>query len=193
MRVCLYVLCGHLLGKGWPLGSRLWCLLWVCHITLVSWVRCGTWLYRFLIFAPFTNLEILEERRKKLSCRKVDLCCVQETRYRGYHCRIVKGIDSRYKLFWSGNSGGGRPKIWPKNGFFCFVPFSALDRLLGQLGIYARWLSSIAYLQKQLRIFIFFTSRFFLLWLHIFLLHEAIGNVLAYLFTPIVCLSKVSN
>ena len=23
--VCLYVPCGHLLGKGWPLGSRLWC------------------------------------------------------------------------------------------------------------------------------------------------------------------------
>ena len=34
---------------------------------------------------------------------------------------------------------------------------------------------------------------FFLLRLHFFLLHEAIGNVLAYLFTPIVCLSKVSN
>ena len=27
VRVCLYVLRGHLLGKGWPLGSRLWCLL----------------------------------------------------------------------------------------------------------------------------------------------------------------------
>ena len=26
VRVCLYVLCGHLLGKGWPLGSQLWCL-----------------------------------------------------------------------------------------------------------------------------------------------------------------------
>ena len=26
VRVCLYVLCGLLLGKGWPLGSRLWCL-----------------------------------------------------------------------------------------------------------------------------------------------------------------------
>ena len=26
VRVCSYVLCGHLLGKGWPLGSRLWCL-----------------------------------------------------------------------------------------------------------------------------------------------------------------------
>ena len=24
--VCLYVPCGHLLGKGCPLGSRLWCL-----------------------------------------------------------------------------------------------------------------------------------------------------------------------
>ena len=30
----LYVLCGHLLGKGWPLGSRLWCLLWVCHFPI---------------------------------------------------------------------------------------------------------------------------------------------------------------
>ena len=25
VRVCLYVTCGHLLGKSWPLGSRLWC------------------------------------------------------------------------------------------------------------------------------------------------------------------------
>ena len=41
-----------------------------------------------------------------LSRRKVDLCCVQETRYRGGHCRIIKGKDSRYKLFWSGNSKG---------------------------------------------------------------------------------------
>ena len=65
-----------------------------------------------------------------------------------------------------------------------FHKHSALDKLLGQLGTYATWLSSIAYLQKQLRIFIFFTPRFYLS-----LLHEAIGNVLAYLFTPIVCLS----
>ena len=32
---------------------------------------------------------------------------------------------------------------------------STLDKLLGQLGIYATWLSSIAFLQKQLRIFFF--------------------------------------
>ena len=34
VRVCLYVLCGHLLGKGWLLGYRLWCLLWVCHFPI---------------------------------------------------------------------------------------------------------------------------------------------------------------
>ena len=34
VRVCLYELCGHLLGKGWPLGSRLWCLLWICHFPI---------------------------------------------------------------------------------------------------------------------------------------------------------------
>ena len=26
LRVCLLLPCDHLLGKGWPLGSRLWCL-----------------------------------------------------------------------------------------------------------------------------------------------------------------------
>ena len=26
--MCFVVTCW---GKGWPLGSRLWCLLWVCH------------------------------------------------------------------------------------------------------------------------------------------------------------------
>ena len=26
VRVCLFVPCGHLLGKSWPLGSHLWCI-----------------------------------------------------------------------------------------------------------------------------------------------------------------------
>ena len=42
-------------GKG--LTSCLWCLsvfLSLSHV--VSWVRCGTWLYRFLIFATFLSL-----------------------------------------------------------------------------------------------------------------------------------------
>ena len=33
--VCLYVPCGHLLGKGWPLGSRLWCL--TVSLSLSHW------------------------------------------------------------------------------------------------------------------------------------------------------------
>ena len=35
MRVCLYVLCGHLLGKGWPPGSRLWFL--AVSLSLSHW------------------------------------------------------------------------------------------------------------------------------------------------------------
>ena len=35
VRVCLYVLCGHLLGKGCSLGSRLWCL--TVSLSLSHW------------------------------------------------------------------------------------------------------------------------------------------------------------
>ena len=35
VRVCLYVLSGHLLGKGWPLGSHLWCL--TVSLSLSNW------------------------------------------------------------------------------------------------------------------------------------------------------------
>ena len=41
-----------------------------------------------------------------LSRRRIDLCCVQETRYRGGQCRTISGKDTKYKLFWSGNSKG---------------------------------------------------------------------------------------
>ena len=39
-----------------------------------------------------------------LSRRKVDVCCIQETRCRGGNCRT--GKDTRYKLYWSGNDKG---------------------------------------------------------------------------------------
>ena len=35
VRICLYVLCGHLLGKSWPPGSRLWCL--TVSLSLFHW------------------------------------------------------------------------------------------------------------------------------------------------------------
>ena len=72
VRVCLYVLCGHLLGKGWPLGSRLWCLLWVCHFPIGILVRCGTWLYRFLIFAPLLTFILPAPSQSPLEfCRHI--------------------------------------------------------------------------------------------------------------------------
>ena len=35
VRVCLFVPCGHLLGKGWPLGSSFWCL--IVSVSLSQW------------------------------------------------------------------------------------------------------------------------------------------------------------
>ena len=50
--------------KGWPLGSCLWCIIVFLSLShVVYWVRCGTWLYRFLIFAafiPFLRVSVLQ-------------------------------------------------------------------------------------------------------------------------------------
>ena len=55
-RVCSMLPCGHMRGKGWPLGS---CWLFIVFLLLfhvVSCARCGTWSYRFQIFAIFLAL-----------------------------------------------------------------------------------------------------------------------------------------
>ena len=36
--------------------------------------------------------------------RKVDVCCIQETRYHGGNYRTIKSKDTRYKLYWSGKA-----------------------------------------------------------------------------------------
>ena len=41
-----------------------------------------------------------------LSRRKVDVCCMQETRYHGSSCHTIKAKDTRYKLYWSANDKG---------------------------------------------------------------------------------------
>ena len=41
-----------------------------------------------------------------LERRSVDVCCVQEVRWRGASVRSVVGRRARYKLFWIGNSTG---------------------------------------------------------------------------------------
>ena len=59
-RFCLLLPCGHLLGKGWSLGSCWLCFLHFCYFPM--WypgsvvVQC-TWLYRFLIFAVLLTLK----------------------------------------------------------------------------------------------------------------------------------------
>ena len=41
-----------------------------------------------------------------ISRHKVDICSLQEVRWRGASARLVEGKDSRYKLFWVGNDKG---------------------------------------------------------------------------------------
>ena len=63
VRVYLYVPCGHLLGKGWPLGSRLWCL--TVSLSLTHWypgsgvvLDCiDSWsLHPYLLWKPIFDL-----------------------------------------------------------------------------------------------------------------------------------------
>ena len=70
--LCLPCLCAHLFidalwspaGKG--LTSWFSFVVSTCEFVtfpLVSWVRCGTILYRFLIFAPLLTLPLTEDSK----------------------------------------------------------------------------------------------------------------------------------
>ena len=48
----------------------------------------------------------LNEVVEMLSRRKVDICCVQETRWRGGSARMAAGNDTRFKIFWNGEPSG---------------------------------------------------------------------------------------
>ena len=81
------------------------------------------------------------------------------------------------RLFFPNFGQGPFPKIAGKGPG---LGISALDKLLGQLGFYATSLSSIAYLQKQLRIFYIFLLHVFAVITYVFLLNKAIVNVPTY-------------
>ena len=68
VRVCLFMPCGHLLGKGWPLGSRLWRL--TVSLSLSHWypgscvvLNCiNFWSlhpYLLLLFKTLVNVGLL--------------------------------------------------------------------------------------------------------------------------------------
>ena len=52
VRVCLFVPCGHLLGKVWPLSSRLWCI--TVSLSLSHWYT-----------GAGVVLDCIKERREK--------------------------------------------------------------------------------------------------------------------------------
>jgi len=62
-----------------------------------SWsFRVGTWNIDSLTGTAGELVEALPERR-------MDVACVQETRWRGSGCRFFGAIGRRYKLFWMGS------------------------------------------------------------------------------------------
>ena len=38
--------------------------------------------------------------------RRIDICCLQETRWRGGSARLLQGKEAKYKFHWSGNDKG---------------------------------------------------------------------------------------
>ena len=49
------------------------------------------------------NERLINEVVEVMSRHKVDICGLQEVRWRGASVRLVEGKDSRYNLFWVGN------------------------------------------------------------------------------------------
>ena len=83
VRVCSLLPCGQLLGKGWTVVVIVFLLL--SHV--VSCVRCGTWLYRFLIFAVF--LTFYADQKKKRHIRCPQTCSSKTTPWNNnmhFHC-----------------------------------------------------------------------------------------------------------
>ena len=61
--------------------------------------RLGTWNIGSLCCR---GVEVCETLRK----RRVDVCCIQEVRWRGSGSRFLGVKGRRYKLWWSGNDSG---------------------------------------------------------------------------------------
>ena len=95
VHVCWYVPCGHMLGKGWPLNSRLWCL--TVSLLLSFWYpgSCGTWLYRFLIFAPLLNF--IGQKPKRVFFSSILFCSI-------YRCPVYYNLPPQCSLVKKGNA-----------------------------------------------------------------------------------------
>ena len=78
--ICLYVPSGHLLGKGWPLGSRLWCLS--VSLLLSHWYLGQVWclivsipdLCTLTYFKYHVLCSYRDQSLQGLACRNSDPC-----------------------------------------------------------------------------------------------------------------------
>ena len=91
VRICLYVPCGHLLGKGWSLGFILWCLTVSFYFPIG--ILCLVW-YLIVSIPDLCTLTYFESwtggtlhRNKLLPLIKVrhlavtDVCTLYTTKY----------------------------------------------------------------------------------------------------------------
>ena len=86
-------------GKG--LTSWLSFVVFNCELVtfpLESWVRCGTWLYRFLIFAPLLSLTYCQLYLALTSCR-LPSTVISVNNQKGRHMgeiisfvKVIKGV-----------------------------------------------------------------------------------------------------
>jgi len=62
-------------------------------------VRVATWNVGSMTGKSAEVVEVIHRRR-------IDVCCVQETRWKNSGARIIGGIESGYKFYWQGNKQG---------------------------------------------------------------------------------------
>ena len=63
-------------------------------------VRVATWNVGSMTGKSAEVVEVIHRRR-------VDVCCVQETRWKNSGTRIIASMESGYKFYWQGNAGVG--------------------------------------------------------------------------------------
>ena len=84
VRVCLLMSCGHLLGKGWPLGSRLWFL--IVSLLLFHWYPGSGMVLDCIDFWPLSPFSLqLVQRFQRRRCLKMLMEVRQTDRWRTDH------------------------------------------------------------------------------------------------------------
>ena len=85
------------------------------------------------------NVETLVGKSREvvemLARRKVDVCCIQETRYKNMGCTVVGSNNEKYKLWYSGDQAG-------KHGVGIMVKHELADDII-EVVRYGSWCMKI--------------------------------------------------